>query len=74
MLGKFLLAALAAAPARAKLTPNWKVVADSLGVTTRARMDPETQWCAVSRGAEIDGACFLGARRGAARRFSLVCF
>mmetsp|Transcript_10924 Transcript_10924/g.32605 ORF Transcript_10924/g.32605 Transcript_10924/m.32605 type:complete len:265 (+) Transcript_10924:191-985(+) len=56
MLRKLLLAAATATTARAKLTPNWKVVADSLGVTTRARVDPETQWCAVHGEAVVDAS------------------
>ena len=41
------LSVFVAACAQAKLSPQWQVVAESKGVVTRARIDRETQLCAV---------------------------
>ena len=50
-----LVAAAVLAPlARARLSPQWQVVSDARGVTTRARVDAVTSLCAVHGEAVVD--------------------
>jgi len=48
------VAAALCGAARAKLSPQWQVVSDARGVTTRARVDRETSLCAVHGEAVVD--------------------